>query len=305
MSHRVSIRTFAVGDEDNWLRLVREAYGSLDSRSLDDIRQLVNSEDFSSNWLFLAEADQKMIGCIRVKPLPRKDYYELWDLAVSRKYRQSRVPSLLVENALSYLGKEGAQFVRGYTLSTEPYVSTYKNHGFKPARRILRIDWDLNEELPWLHEREDISVKEAFSYDPEKIASIFVRSLTPFWDWWVEDHNGLENLTRLSKGWFSGGGDRLRWFVAESKKGVVGLTGFTLGKGNVGRFIGVYVLPEHRMGRIGSTLMQVVLKKARETGLRTLRVFTVAFLDRLAPGALLYLKSGGRITAEYLQLEMS
>jgi hypothetical protein len=30
---------------------------------------------------------------------------------------------------------------------------------------------------------------------------------------------------------------------------------------------------------------------------------TLAFIDHLAPGAILYLRSGGRIEAEYLQLE--
>jgi GNAT superfamily N-acetyltransferase len=71
----------------------------------------------------------------------------------------------------------------------------------------------------------------------------------------------------------------------------------------MGKFIGVVVLPEHRMKRVGSTLMQNVLKEVRKAGLKSLRVYTMAYLDRLAPGAVLYLKSGGRITAEYLQLE--
>lgn len=231
--------------------------------------------------------------------MPRRDYYELWDLAVSKKYQQNYVLGLLVENALSYLRKDKAKFVRGYTLSIEPYVSTYIKYDFKPTRRILRIDWNLNEELPLLQAREDIVVKEAFLYDPQKVASILVRSLSPYWNWWVEDQGGPEELARISESWFR----QQKWFVAELGKEVVGLAGFTVGEDNVGRFIGAMVLPEHRMGRIGSTLMQVILKEAKKAGLKSLRVYTLAFLDRLAPGAVLYLKSGGRITAEYLQLE--
>jgi len=32
-------------------------------------------------------------------------------------------------------------------------------------------------------------------------------------------------------------------------------------------------------------------------------VYTFSYLDSLAPGALLYLKSGGRIESEYLQMQ--
>lgn len=46
MNHNVSIRNFAIGDEEAWLRLLREAYANLDSRSLDDIRRLVDSRVF-------------------------------------------------------------------------------------------------------------------------------------------------------------------------------------------------------------------------------------------------------------------
>jgi hypothetical protein len=34
-----------------------------------------------------------------------------------------------------------------------------------------------------------------------------------------------------------------------------------------------------------------------------MKVYTLAYLDSLAPGAILYLKSNGKIEAEYLQLQ--
>ena len=49
--------------------------------------------------------------------------------------------------------------------------------------------------------------------------------------------------------------------------------------------------------------MKAALRKALEFGLERLTVYTVAYLDHLAPGAVLYLKSGGKIEAEYVQLE--
>lgn len=50
-----------------------------------------------------------------------------------------------MEKALIYLRRKKAQLVRGYTLSIEPYVSAYIDKGLMPTRRILRIDWDLEE----------------------------------------------------------------------------------------------------------------------------------------------------------------
>ena len=300
MNDGVSIRTFVDGDEEGWLRVLKEAYGNLDDRSLDDIGRLVKSEGFDRSGLFLAEADQGPVGSIRIVPLQRKGRYEFWDLAVLRGHQQSDVPGLLVEHALSHLRNTKAQLVRGYTLSIEPYVSTYKEHGFTSVRRMLRIDWNLRAELPKLPAREDVSIKEALSYDPQKITDLFVRALRPFWDWWIEDHGGTDELTKLGEGWFE---ERENWFVAELEGELVGLTGFVVGRGSVGHFFGVMVLPQHRRGRIGYALLKVALEEAREAGLKVLRVYTLAFLDHLAPGATLYLKSGGKVTGEYLQLE--
>jgi len=299
MEHGINIRNFALGDENAWFRLLKEAYGNLESRSIDEIRNLVMSKSFSSDWVFFGEANQEIVGSIRVKPLPHRDYYELWDLAVSKEHQRSQVMSLLIQTALSYLNKENAKYVKGYTLSIEPYVSAYVNHGFKPVRRILRIDWDLDDMLPIMGTRDDINVKDASFYEPEKIASIFVKSLAPFWNWWIEEEGGPEEVAKQIKEWLR----KQRWFIAELNQEVLGLTGFSVGHGKMGKFIGVVVLPEHRMKRVGSTLMQSVLKEVRKVRLKSLRVYTMAYLDRLAPGAVLYLKSGGRITAEYLQLE--
>jgi len=61
--------------------------------------------------------------------------------------------------------------------------------------------------------------------------------------------------------------NELKWLVAEQNNEPVGITGYMSRNGN-GRFFGVYVLPEHRMERMGSTLMRVVLDEARRRGLK-------------------------------------
>lgn len=47
--------------------------------------------------------------------------------------------------------------------------------------------------LPSLQTRKDILIKSASEYNPEKISDVFVRALTPFWDWMIRDY-GLKRL---------------------------------------------------------------------------------------------------------------
>ena len=52
-------------------------------------------------------------------------------------------------------------------------------------------------------------------------------------------------------------------------------------------------------------IMREALSWAAKLGQRNMSVYTFSYLDSLAPGALLYLKSGGKIDSEYLQLQKS
>ena len=67
-------------------------------------------------------------------------------------------------------------------------------------------------------------------------------------------------------------------------------------------FSGVVVLPSFRMSGIGSMLMNTAMNKTIQLGCGRLVVHTLAYLDVLAPGAVVYVKSGGRIEAKYLHL---
>jgi len=49
--------------------------------------------------------------------------------------------------------------------------------------------------------------------------------------------------------------------------------------------------------------MKATIREGHRLNQKKMKVYTLAFLDYLAPGSLLYLKSGGKIEAEYLQLQ--
>jgi len=50
-------------------------------------------------------------------------------------------------------------------------------------------------------------------------------------------------------------------------------------------------------------LMNGTIREAQWLHQKEMKVYTIALLDHLAPGAILYQRSGGRIEGEFLQLE--
>jgi len=284
-----------------WHSILKQCFGRLERRTLEDLRAITESPDFDPSRLLLAQVDGKPAGCIWIKGLLEKDRYELWDLAVLKELWGLGVEDMLIDKAFEWLSEKGARLVRAHTHSIEYYVSAYKRHGFKPVRRILRIFWEPNR-VEIGPPAEDIAqVGELRPEDLDMLPSVFVKSLRPYWDWWIEDYGGGERLKEISRSWFEPSGGLL-WLVARKDGRVIGLTGFHV-KGREGTFFGVMVLPEHRLKGVGWELMKAALRKALEFGLERLTVYTVAYLDHLAPGAVLYLKSGGKIEAEYVQLE--
>ena len=95
-----------------------------------------------------------------------------------------------------------------------------------------------------------------------------------------------------------------RWFLCSEHDVIVGLTGMIVNyyKPGEARFRGAYVVPEHRGKGIGLAVMNEAMNLARTLGQNRMVVYTFSYLDSLAPGALLYIRSGGRIETEYTQL---
>ena len=131
--------------------------------------------------------------------------------------------------------------------------------------------------------------------------SLYVRALSPYWDWRTEEEGGIVAVADSFKEDRSRGA---RWILASLDKEPVGLVGIIPDyyEPGVTWFRGAFVLPDHRGKRIGSALMSEISRFAKTLGQRKMVVYTFSYLDILAPGALLYLNTGGKIEAEYLQL---
>jgi GNAT superfamily N-acetyltransferase len=120
-----------------------------------------------------------------------------------------------------------------------------------------------------------------------------------YWDWWVKEKGGKKMLQNETA-------DAMKqtpWLAARIDGKIAGVTGVIPRPGSSeASFSGVVVLPSFRMAGLGSALMSSALNMTKKMGYKRLVVHTMAYLDTLAPGAILYLKSGGKIEAEYLHL---
>ncbi|HIE24287.1 MAG TPA: GNAT family N-acetyltransferase [Candidatus Korarchaeota archaeon] len=297
------IEVVSCREAGTWYSILKRCFGRLEGRSLEDLKAVTDSPDFDPSRLLLARVDGKPAGCIWIKGLLRGDRFELLDLAVLKEYWGAGVEDALLERVFEWLSEREARLLRAHTLSIGYYVSAYKRHGFKPVRRILRIVWETKGKgiEPMPSEENSIEIDEVRSEDLDVLPSVFAESLKPYWDWWIEDYGGEERLKEISRSWFEPSSG-LIWLVARRNEEILGLTGLHV-KDKEGVFFGVMVLPEHRLRGVGWVLMKSALNKLVELGLERLSVYTMAYLDHLAPGALLYLKSGGKIEAEYIQLE--
>jgi N-acetylglutamate synthase-like GNAT family acetyltransferase len=295
-----SVRSFQPGDETTLVAVLNEAFQGLEAFSPQGLEALICSPSFNADGFFLAEHDDLVQGCVGVMNLPRKNAFELRYLAVREAFQNRVTADELVRRALEYVESRGPEYLKANTLSIEPYVEVFKGSGFKPVRRILRIAWDLRQKtkLPSM----DVQVEELTEPMAAEAVRTYCEGLTPYWDWWTEESGGHEAVLRTGEQYVRR--DLSNWVVARVEGKVAGISGVIPNSATKeARFCGVIVLPEFRHRGLGSALMRKAIDKAGQQGQERLVVFTFANLDSLAPGAVLYLKSGGKIEAEYLHLE--
>jgi GNAT superfamily N-acetyltransferase len=261
---------------------------------------VLSSPAFDPAGCFVAENKGSIVGCVAVTNLPRKNWLVIRYLAA--KHAMSRVYAVekLLSRALEYVERRKPEFFRASTPSMQPYVDVYKSFGFKPIRRDFRITWNLSESYEFPNRQ--VEIREINQKSAKEAAGVLVRSIRPYWDWRTEEQGGEEYMARtflegLKKG--------ERWLSGSVGEEVVGLTGLIPDYYKIGeaRFRGTFVLPEYRGRGIGRIMMSEVSDWAKRLGQKKMTVYTFSYLECLAPGALLYIKSGGRIESEYLQMQ--
>jgi N-acetylglutamate synthase-like GNAT family acetyltransferase len=295
----VILRSFQQGDEQTFLLLVNTAYRNLENLTFERLNRLATRPYFSYEGFFIAEEDGLPMGCVGVFNLPSQKCLEIRYLAVKEAFANMHIVDGLIEAAMKYSALKKPKLVKAVTLTIPPYVEAYKRFGFTPVRRILRIAWDPIKTPAEKQPSPEITITEIGEHEVAEASQTFVEALQPYWDWWVEEEGGNEMVRKKAAEWLR----QSTYLVAKVDNKIVGVTAVIprRERGQVS-FSGVMVLPKFRMSGIGSALMNAALNKAVQMGYKRLVVRTLAYLDVLAPGAVLYLKSGGKIEAEYLHL---
>jgi N-acetylglutamate synthase-like GNAT family acetyltransferase len=281
------------------MRLVNIAYRNLETLTLERVKRLTSPPYFNPKGFFIAEKEGSPVGCVGVFNLPAKGYLEIRYLAVKDAFSNLAIVNGLINAALEYSALKKPALLKAVTPTIQPYVEAYKRFGFKPVRRILRIAWDPIKVPEEKRIEHALNVVEASKSDLEKASHALVKGLQPYWDWWVEEEGGNQAVLRRISEWIR----RCVCLMAKADDTIIGVVGVLPGsRRGEARLTGVMVLPDFRMKGIGSALMRAMLNKAKQLGYKRLVVHTLAYLDSLAPGAVLYLKSGGKMEAEYLHL---
>jgi len=293
----VSVRTFSHGEESALLEILRDAFGSF--ADLPRTKAALSSRRFDSDGCFVAEENGVPIGWLTVTSLPRDKWFAIRYLSIRRARLQTTVAESLLSRAITYVESKRPEFLRATTPAVQPYVEVYQKFGFKPLRRDFRISWQMDS-VPRTGDLQ-LETEEVSEGTMDSASGLFVKALSPYWDWRTEEEGGITAVAESFKEDRSRGA---RWILARSGKEHVGLVGIIPDyyERGVAWFRGAFVLPEHREKRIGSALMSEISRFAKTLGQRKMVVYTFSYLDSLAPGALLYLKTGGKIEAEYLQL---
>lgn len=263
-------------------------------------RNVISSAAFHSGGCFVADEDGEVVGCVAVTSLPRKNWMVIRYL--SAKHAISRVDTVekLLGRALEYVETMKPVFLRATTPSMQPYVDVYKSFGFKPVRRDFRIGWDLKKTAH--SSRDGLDMLLIDQKLAREAGTLYVESVRPYWEWRIEEQGGKDAVAENFGEWLKNGEKWMSGHVGSTIVGFTGLIPDYYGAGEA-RFRGAFVLPDHRGKGYGRMLMDEAIEWARKLGQNKMTVYTFSYLDCLAPGAILYIKSGGRIDSEYLQLQ--
>jgi len=293
----ISVRAFSHGEESIVLHILSDAFGSF--ADVPRTKAALSSRRFDADGCFIAEENSEPIGWVAATSLPRENWFVIRYLSIRHTTLQTRVAESLLARAITYVESKGPEFLRATTPAVQPYVEVYRKFGFKPLRRDFRISWQIDD-VPHTEDPR-LETEEIADHTIDSASNLFVRALSPYWDWRTEEEGGIIAVSESFKEDKSRGA---MWIIASIDKEPVGLVGIIPDyyEPGVAWFRGAFVLPEHRGKGFGSALMSMISKFARSLGQRKMVVYTFSYLDSLAPGALLYLKSGGKIEAEYLQL---
>lgn len=218
----------------------------------------------------VAEKAGSTVGCIAVISLPRKNWYGLRYLAVRDAFSSPEIADELIQQAVANVEARGYEYLKATTPAVQPYVDRYEKFQFTPARRILRLAWDLAGGFE--RRAHPVEIRELSKDDAGRVGDMIVEGHLPYWDWWFEEQGGAEVRDWPGKFGFPVG----TWLGSIHEEKITSLAGFLSDAygPREARLECFYVLPGFRGMRIGSALLSEILDRAKWIGQRKLVIYT-------------------------------
>jgi GNAT superfamily N-acetyltransferase len=312
---KLSIRNYREGDEEAWLSVMNDGLKDCpgyETRVLSDFLRWKNSVQPGKD-LFFAQDGEDVVGTVAAVPLKHlaKKKGRVTDLAVLRSHQRRGVGSALLKAGVTHLEKAGMEEIEVWSWSAPSFLEFYQKRGFKPARKQFAIYWNLTKPLPRFEVNRKVDVKKATTADLDVLAELASKAYLPYWDWWYEDYGGTE---RVRANWRKRVQDELEsgyaHFIALDEGTPIGFSAAQIDEKLIEEkgvklgtiWGGVAVLPEHRRRHVGSRLLKESLLFLKKNGMEKAMVGTFSYLGSNAPAVNLYLKSGGKITREFVTM---
>jgi predicted N-acetyltransferase YhbS len=214
----VSVRAFSQGEESTMLDILKDAFGSL--ADVPRTKAALSSRRFDADGCFIAEENRAPIGWVAATRLPRDRWFVIRYLSVRNARLQTSVAERLLARAIACVESKRPEFLRATTPAIQPYVGVYRKFGFKPLRRDFRISWQIDD-VPCTEDPR-LEIEEVSDETMDGASSLFVRALSPYWDWRTEEEGGIIAISDSFKEDKSRGA---RWIIASIDKDPVGLVG--------------------------------------------------------------------------------
>ena len=132
----LGLRNLTAADDKRFLEMQVQAFRGLEYLP----RMKLGLSAFEREGSFVADRDGAMVGCVGLLKLDRPGWFEIRNLAV-RDPAEKDVARRLVNRVAEHVEANSAEFVKAFTPAVQPYVDVYKEAGFEPVRRSLRIRW--------------------------------------------------------------------------------------------------------------------------------------------------------------------
>jgi len=287
----LKIRPFKKGlDEETYVSIFNECfrdYVDIRSITLDEMKKMEESPNFSADGMMIAEWNSETAGMINAYVDAQREEKKgfVQSLAVLPRFRGKGIAKKLVEEALKSLKDRGMEIAESWAQSDrEACVHIYEGFGFKQVRVMSMMEKSLDQVPFNIVENKETRIRQAMIYDEKEVELLNRLDNESFKEHFNYRPRTIEETkyALLENPWFQ----RQEWFFAVLKNQSVGYAGVGVDEGlnkekglKWGWILDIGVLKPYRRKGIGTGLMLHGLELLKAMGMSD----AVLYVDDMNP----------------------